>query len=316
MEAPEADAGPLDAVALTDVDIATNVVTLAAGQTGPFALYLAGGDVFWATGNGSIESIATDVTDGALYQTLASSQGSLGGLTGSAGQLYWTNSGSGTIQTIPTSGGLPALLVSAQTTPTGIAVDGTSLYWATQGAGSGAVGAIWKAPLAGLQDGGTPTSLASGQEQPRNLTLGGGVLVWSTSSAVMKVPVTGGKATALAAGQSMVASIAVDANNVYFTTSDSLVRVPVGGGSPVTLVGGLTAPAGVASDGTNVYFLTGGDPTAVQRVPAVGGTVTTIDRAGPPTNPPLSIAVDATNVYWTVDNSAGGLNGLLEDAPK
>ena len=33
-------------------------------------------------------------------------------------------------------------------------------------------------------------------------------------------------------------------------------------------------------------------------------------------NAPLAIAVDTTSVYWTVNNSTGEFNGLLEKAPK
>ena len=160
--AVESDAEALDAVVSADAGLTTNVVTLAAGQIGPFSLLLNGGYIFWATANGSVLDVAKHITDAGLAVTLASSQGTIGALASNGTQLYWTNTASGTIETIPIGGDLPAHVVSGQANPTGIAVDATNIYWTT----SGATGAVFKAPIGGL-DGAAPTMLASGQDAPR-----------------------------------------------------------------------------------------------------------------------------------------------------
>ncbi len=116
---------------------------------------------------------------------------------------------------------------------------------------------------------------------------------------VGKVSIRGGAVTTLASDQDLATGIAVDARNVYWTNEvggGSVLSLPLGGGTPETLVSGRSGPSCVAVEGTNVYF----SDTSVNAVPIGGGAVVTLSASGSP----LSVAVDAENVYWTIEQTA------------
>ncbi|MFT3770426.1 MAG: hypothetical protein QM820_33785 [Minicystis sp.] len=92
--------------------------------------------------------------------------------------------------------------------------------------------------------------------------------------------------------------IAVDATNVYFTDAQgphgAVMKVPLDGSPASPLATMEDLPSAIAVDATDVYF-TAAD--ALRKVPIAGGTAATIAPAGDAGY--ASIAVDATNVYWT-----------------
>ncbi len=114
------------------------------------------------------------------------------------------------------------------------------------------------------------------------------------------------------------------ADDLYFTelTSDGLdqmLLVKRVSGSPwqTTLLGTSTTPGdsfapmtgmagqALATDGTYVYF---NGMQGLQRVPALGGEVETIDpRAGP-----VAIALDADHVYWSEENATSPIKKLVK----
>ena len=171
---------------------------------------------------------------------------------------------------------------------------------------------------------------------------------------IMTMPVGGGAPVALATNADNAALLATDNTNVYWTAPDdnAILKAPIANTGEVTLVKNLVnSPLGVAVDATNVYWVTGG---GIQSVPIIGGSKTEIDTKlslqGVYQTPdvavnasgvfattadgivmvpltggtavtivtgqnPNSIAVDASNVYWSNLGNAQGVMGTIMKAP-
>ena len=187
-------------------------------------------------------------------------------------------------------------------------------------------------------DGGTPddsgtTRLDAGTAAPGHqlatlATLGGATYIMridsanayvasgNSDSSLFQIPLAGGAPTRLASGQHSVPGLAVNGTTVYWVDSylsnseppdagpDGVVRsVPVGGGTTATLASGQRYPGTLAVDSTGAYWTTGGPcsgatacPANVMTVPLGGGTPVAL--ASVTGSLPVSIALDAVNVYW------------------
>ncbi len=166
--------------------------------------------------------------------------------------------------------------------PGSIAIDATSVYWANGSATTVDGGALMKVS----REGGEPVTVVSGQDVGRIALDAASVYFTSPSRGkVMKVAKSGGTPTVLASTPNPI-GIAIDADNVYWT-SYSNPNCPESGGP-------------CAPDG------------AVMKAPIAGGDTTPIashlERVG-------SIAVDGTNVYWTVPGR-NVMNGAVFRAPR
>jgi hypothetical protein len=158
-------------------------------------------------------------------------------------------------------------------TPEGIAIDATSIYYANDLDGN-----IYSMPLAG----GAPTKL---------VTSGQGTSAWE---------------------------ILVSGSTLYWTTyvDDRVLKVPTTGGAASVVSPSDGNPEGIVSDGTYLYWADSYSSSAlVRRASIATGTVTTVET--PPdggTNPfnPISIAVDATNVYWGNAGTSLGTSSVYQ----
>jgi hypothetical protein len=112
--------------------------------------------------------------------------------------------------------------------------------------------------------------------------------------------------------------LAADTSKLYWVTDDSMMSMPLDGGLPKQLVSGNYQPSVIAVDATSVFWVSNGGCTADGGF--APGTVGKVPKSGGPTvllvSPPelgsygfFGIALDADNVYWTVDPYESGCDG-------
>jgi hypothetical protein len=229
---------------------------------------------------------------------LASNLSSPWGIAVGGGNVYWTNSGDGTVMTLPAmGGGAPTTLATAQSTPMSIALDAANAYWVDS-----AVGTVMQCALAGC--GGAPLALASGQGTPWGVAVDPTSAYWTSGSNVARSLFADAGAVAVGTDPNTAYPIAVDGTNAYWADSvGSVFKCAVGGCSTPTPL--ATSPLsgaayGLAIDASNVYWTNSGTGT-VQVVPKSGLSAIVL-AAGQ--SSPSGIAVDATSVYWA--NNGGG----------
>lgn len=229
-----------------------------------------------------------------------------------------------TVQSVSLSGGVPQVIASGLPNVYGVAVDATSVYWSQSGSVGGS---IQKAPIAG----GPITILAGatdGVKAPTTVSVSGNAIYWSdvNNVSILSTLTAGGATpTTIVSTDNWTSALVTDNRNVYWTQPDSTVAggwlfrtTPLSGGSTTTLVASPSLDyrgGAFATDGVNVYYsmLAGtvdlGSATAytILKMPVGGGVPVTLASMAQGTNVyPVSIAVDATNVYWAVGEGEGG----------
>jgi hypothetical protein len=187
-----------------------------------------------------------------------------------------------------------------------IALYGGDVYWTVWGELPMAPSSVMRVPI----DGGTPQTLVSNASKPTSLAVAAAGAFWTVPDSpgrLMTVPLAGGTATTIAVGD-YEGAVATDGVNLYWTGDMSVFARALAGGSTSTLAVSShlrgSTDGSIAVDSTSVYVAVNlvGVPGTIVRVPIGGGQLTTIASE----QSPLSVAVDATNVYWTNDDGAGG----------
>jgi hypothetical protein len=201
------------------------------------------------------------------------------------------------------AGDMPVVLATGQLRPTDIAVDGTSVYWTNTGGAP--AGSIAKVPLCG----GTPVTLANNVVGAAGIVVSSTDVLWAAyDGTINEVPIGGGATTMLATGAQGI--VAIEADEVYWPIATggcmpspctlSVLKMSLTGGTPSTLASmpfGSPTALTFAVDSDDVYWTN--QMTGVFKVPVSGGAITTLSSVGAG-----GIAVDDTNVYWSVPSTA------------
>jgi hypothetical protein len=147
-----------------------------------------------------------------------------------------------------------------------------------------------------------------------------GIIAWAST-----VGCSSAGPTTLATGEPQPLGIAAQGGNVYWVNhwGGTVRKIAAGGGTPATLASGQATPTSIAVDGANVYWTNDSTQNstafadiynadgAVMTVPLAGGTPTTLASGQ---YSPLSIAVDATSVYF-VSQGSNLRNGSVMKVP-
>lgn len=208
-------------------------------------------------------------------------------------------------------GRAPLLLESPAVTFTGrdfteaqsadIVSDGARIFWAD---------ATHSEIRSATVDGADVRIVAAEQNQAGSLVVDATYLYWAnfeSNGRINRTPREGTVAPveALVSDVPSPHSLVVTATHVYWADGQYLegriMRTPLAGGPAETLASSYV-PGGLAVDDKYVYWGSRARVDAVvQRVPLAGGAVTVVaDQQGQP----LSLAVDATHLYWV--NFTGG----------
>jgi len=216
-----------------------------------------------------------------------------------------------------------ATLTSTDCVLSGLAVDSTTVYW-TQGSilQLGCAPGTFAKPFAG----GSTITYGS-TDDPRGVVVDLTNVYWVDyiDGSVRKAPIAakGGGGSSILPPIDLEAgttpgpvALAIDAHNVYWADSaaGTVNQMPLAGGTVTVLATG-TWPNAVAVDSKvvakNVYWVDYVDGT-VNKVPvatADGGTPVNVVLA-PSETQPWSIAIDATNVYWTDKSNPGSVKSI------
>ena len=300
------------------------VVAVASSPNIPAALAAGATGIYWSTAAGAVPRKGSPIPDGTIegasldgcsVRTLATGQIPTAIAVGSS-DVFWTTTGpppgggAGAVLSVPVGGGAVTTLAQGQTNPMAITVESTDVYWANAGDYGGSTGSIVKVPLAG----GAPTTLSDKRGVPRSIAVDAANVYWTDygqhgwhNGAVLQMAKGGGAVVTLVSKLEDPSEIGIDSANVYFPDDSGVESVPIGGGTRVTAIPGSVW--GFALDATGLYWFDGSGNILTR--PLGGWTPTTLAAMQDATG---SLAVGATNVYWTTFSSASGLGSVLRTA--
>jgi hypothetical protein len=211
----------------------------------------------------------------------------------------------------PCSGGMcqPIALATGQDQPWGIALGSSNCYWTDRGNGT-----VMTVSAAGT---GTPSVVASSQNSPTGIATDAMNVYWvdTVGSGSVLACALGGctSPTPLAANQSSPWGLTVPPSGgaVYFTAGSSAWSASLEDAGVATIGTETGTPYAIATDGANVYW---SDSTGGVYKCASSGCTTPAQLSAPAGQPSYGIALDATNVYFTLGAGTGG--GGIWTVPK
>ncbi|MBI5509742.1 MAG: hypothetical protein HY903_13390 [Deltaproteobacteria bacterium] len=236
-----------------------------------------------------------------------------------AAYAYYTRLGSpangfadGSVVRLDKATRVASAVAASQKAPAWLVVDDTYVYWASIGVPpSYRDGGIFRV----LKNGDSPTPLAPDQEFPGDLATDGTNLYWVTpaaSGSVAAVATSGGGGWSVASTQATPAGVAADGSRVFWTNQlgGTLMAADPNGSNPTPLVSALDGPRFLQVDQTQLFWVDW-DTSRVRRASKTGAGAVEMSQE---TGEIGGIAVDATDVYWTVDRGASSSSVMA--APK
>jgi hypothetical protein len=284
--------------------------------TSPIGIALDANNIYYTDdGNGLVYSVPK--AGGASVALVTSGQAaSAWDIIVVGSSVYWSTYNQEKILSVPITGGAASTLSSVENVPAGLASDGTSLFWANSWQEAPAIraenlstGLVSTLDLPG--DGGTVVI------GPSAIAVDGTYVYWGNEagagpSSVYRANKDGSNPIQLATTVDPVEGITVDATNVYFTVDlgGGVYSVPIGGGATTPIATGEANPTDIVTDATSVYWLNG---AGVRKAPKSGGPAITLGTCNgnlstisPYCGRAVSLAVDATYVYWTDEGTQYG----------
>jgi hypothetical protein len=205
----------------------------------------------------------------------------------------------------PCSAGVcqPLALATGQDQPWGIALGSSNCYWTNRG--NGTVMTVDAAGATTADAAGTPAPsvVASSQNSPTSIATDAMNVYWvdTTNGGSVLECALGGCATpfALASGQPSPWGIAIPSVGgvAYFTAGSSAWSVSLDDGGVSALGSESGTPNPIVTDGSYVYW---SDATGGVYKCATGGCTTPTQLSAPAGQPSSGIAIDASNVYFTL----------------
>jgi hypothetical protein len=265
--------------------------------------------------------------------TLASGQNLPAYLALDNANVFWTNSGDGTIRSVPIAGGSPRLVATGAvprvwvvavtpdvvvwtenggTRVAGVPRDGGSSYPiataqdAPRGITTDGVRVYWtnEGPDAGFVesaklDGTDPQVLTGQQGSSKDIAVANGWLYWANADdgTIARMQTDGGGAGVVASAQPNAFGLALSNDSLYWTThvdGGVIAHAKTDGTGLTTLATGQASPRAIAVDATHAYWTNQNDGT-IRRAAFAGGAPEIVASGQ---GSPWGIAVDAASVYW------------------
>ncbi len=276
--------------------------TLATLQQEPFAIALAGSDVYIASA-GTNNHLAKVSQQGGTLEVLASGQKFPRDVAVVGDTVLWTNKGVGAnggevnryeIMSDTVSGVQSSLLSGVWA----IAAQGDYVYWSNQAAHTVSRSDIslnQTIEILATVPGGTPWDIA----------VNGTHVYWTDydGSDLRRVPIGGGTQDQIVKSLSQPTGIAIDSTYVYWAEEGAgrIARAKLAGGTVEVIATGQNTPAFVAVDGVHVYWTNYVADGTVMRAPIDGGAAVTLAAKQ---DKPYAVALKGGYVYWS--NFDGG----------
>lgn len=327
-----AEAGPDASVSDAGVDVASDASGDApkdapGSETGDAANH----GTSDATTEAAVPSCGDAGADGGPI-VLAEGLGTPFWLATDSSNIYWTETNGGRVMECGLADccASPTPLASSEAYPSGVTASAGNVFWINQGPSGPGTGNVASCAASGCN--GTPTNLSGGQGG-LDIAISGSTLFWSNNYSsgapqagrLMTCSLASGcTATTMAFTSSDVGDggtplqpigIAVDSTSVYWADYGAglVMAANQNGSSMRTLATGQVLVRDLVVDATNVYWVNY-QPVVVAQCAIAGCNDTPTVLYTQATGNTGSIAVDATDVYFTTDKAVmkcaiGGCNG-------
>lgn len=152
-----------------------------------------------------------------------------------------------------------------------------------------------------------PVDVAAYVDRPGALAVDASSVYWIVAGgAIERAPIGSGTVRSkVADGLNQASGLVVDGDSVYWVErgSGTVKKVPKAGGTVTILAQGQNQPSRLVADAGNVYWINQGDSTVMKVAKAGGAPV----QVGASVLLGIrDLAIDAGNLYWTIDNAAFG----------
>jgi hypothetical protein len=229
-----------------------------------------------------------------------------------ATNLYWVDNDvqNGAVYYCQKASCQPTVMtIWTETVPFGITQDSLGVYWAESDSpaeidmwprGGNVTPIVTNADLAGY-----PVTDTNGVYWVNQLSSPNGSIAFAPRTGAVDA------GSILASGLGTPMGLALSGGVLYWTAFDdgTLGSCPVPGCSPVTTYNVGGAPIGIVVEGTTMYWANDVPPGSVLSAPAADAGSPLVLGSG--LKNPVSIRLDATDVYWTNTGESGSSDGSI-----